>query len=141
VALSIFVDKSHQPTEVDVAAALGRTAALWNTLRQRVSTLAPDVSPEWKFGGASLGWGFRLRQERRVVIYMTPCDGHFLASVVLGEKAIARARAGRKMPKRADALVDAAPRYAEGRGIRLPVRSRADVGTAIALVGVKLATD
>ena len=137
MALSIFEDKRRPPSDDEVAAALKRTAPLWRDLQRRVAALAPGVVPEWTFAGKTTGWGFRLSENGRVVIYMTPCDGHFLASVVLGEKSIARARAER-LPGRVDAVVAAAPRYAEGRGVRLIVRNRADVATAISLVGVKL---
>jgi hypothetical protein len=137
MALSFFDDRAHPPTETELASALGRTAALWRELQRRVATRAPGIEPEWGFAGRSTGWGFRLRQGKRVVLYMTPCKQHFLASAVLGEKAVARAREGR-LPQAVEALLDSAPRYAEGRGVRLPVKSRADLAVVLELVGIKL---
>jgi hypothetical protein len=46
---------------------------------------------------------------------MTPQKGRFLASFALGEKAVLAARAA-GLPAALLAAVDAAPRYAEGRG-------------------------
>jgi uncharacterized protein DUF3788 len=138
VALSIFTDQRHPPSDSDLEAALGRSAPLWHDLKAQVEAIAAGADSQWKFAGRTIGWGFRLSRAARVVIYMTPCQGHFLASVVLGEKAIARARATR-LTARVEALIDAAPRYAEGRGVRMTVTRRADLATALSLVRIKLA--
>jgi hypothetical protein len=36
--------------------------------------------------------------------------------------------------------IDAAPRYAEGRGVRLPVRTAGDVREIVRLADIKMAT-
>jgi Protein of unknown function (DUF3788) len=75
---------------------------------------------------------------RRAIVYMTPRRGHFVASFVLGEKACAAARAAR-LPPAVMQAIDEAPRYAEGRGIRIPVRTAKDVQTVEALAALKTA--
>jgi len=58
--------------------------------------------------------------------------------VVLGEKAVAAAL-GRGLSARAAAVVEAAPRYAEGRGIRVEVAAEDDAAVVEELVAAKMA--
>jgi hypothetical protein len=68
---------------------------------------------------------------------MTPCKGHFLAGIVLAEKAVAQAQA-KGFPKPVLAALEAAPRYAEGRGIRRKVSSAADLRVVKRLLELKM---
>ena len=58
--------------------------------------------------------------------------------IVVGEKAAAAARQ-RGARKRVLALIDAAPRYAEGRGVRVPVTSREALRAVEELAALKMA--
>ena len=60
-----------------------------------------------------------------------------LLGVVLGEKAAKAARADR-LPEAVLRLVDEAPRYGEGRGVRMTVSTPADLQTALALAALKM---
>ena len=93
---------------------------------------------EWNFSGKAYGWSFRLKQKKRTLVYMTPCRGYFLASFALGEKACLAAHAA-GLPAPVLAIIDGAPKYAEGRGVRIPVRSRRDVDNVECLVAIKAA--
>ena len=85
------------------------------------------------------GWTLRLKQPARVLVYLTPQRSHFLASFALGEKACAAVReAG--VPAAILALIDAAPKYAEGRGVRIPVRNKAGLKGILAIAAIKLST-
>jgi hypothetical protein len=82
--------------------------------------------------------GLRLKKGTRVIVYLTPRAGKFLASIALGERAVAAARE-RGLPGPALAAIDAAPRYAEGRGVRLVVSTADDVKTVRQLAAAKFA--
>ena len=69
---------------------------------------------------------------------MTPQLGHFMVGVVLGERA-AKAAHEAGLPDGVLALIDNAPAYAEGRGIRVPVTSEDDLAPVRQLVAIKLA--
>jgi hypothetical protein len=69
---------------------------------------------------------------------MTPCRSYFLVSFALGERAIAAARE-RDLPAAVRQAIDAAPRFAEGRGVRFEVRGLDEIAPFVALAGVKLA--
>jgi uncharacterized protein DUF3788 len=67
---------------------------------------------------------------------MTPRKGHFLVSFALGEKAVAAAHE-RKLPAAVVKAIDSSPRYAEGRGVRLEVRTIREVSALVTLAQIK----
>jgi hypothetical protein len=67
---------------------------------------------------------------------MTPQIGKFLVSFALGERAVAAAKLGKLPPTLLEAI-DAAPRYAEGRGVRIEVSSRRQVAGLALLAEIK----
>jgi len=138
MALSVFEDRATPPTDQTLAQALGRAARAWALVKEQVGRQCEPLREEWAFAGAKLGWSLRLKHRQRVIVYMTPGQGRFLASFVLGEKACAAAReAG--LPASLLALIAAAPKYAEGRGFRIPVRTAQDADAVGKLAAIKLA--
>jgi hypothetical protein len=137
MALSAFDDKSRPPTPDRVAKVLGKARAAWDALR--TDPALSGLREEWGFTSKASGWGLRLRDDERVIVYMTPREGRFLVSFALGEKAVAAARAA-GLPAELLAAIDAAPRYAEGRGVRVEVRSLKDARGIAALAGIKRAS-
>jgi hypothetical protein len=138
VALSAFHDRKAAPNPQDLARVLGKAAPLWVRVKDDVSVEFAPVEEDWSFAGAKYGWSLRLKRGKRVVLYMTPGMGHFLASFALGEKACTAARdAG--LPPWLLALIADAPKYVEGRGVRIPVRTRREARAVVNLAGIKLA--
>lgn len=134
MSLSAFPDRASPPGEGDLSAALGPAHAPWTELERRF----PDLRGEWGYTGASTGWGYRLKDGDRVIVYMTPQRGAFLASFALGERAVELARPG--LPAAVLDVVESARKYVEGRAVRLPVTSVEDLPAVVTLVGAKLAT-
>ena len=138
MALSAFDDKSNQPNADELAQVLGKSHSLWYELQKEVCSLFTPALVEWGYASKSTGWGMRIKTEKRVIIYMTPCRGYFLASFALGEKAV-RAAHDAKLPAKILSAIDAAPKYAEGRGVRIEVRTKSDVKAIAKLAAIKLA--
>lgn len=139
MALSYFADKAVRPSEAALRAALGTSFPLWRQVEDLVTDAAPGVHKEWGYTSTTTGWGLRLKLGKRVLLYMTPGKSHFLTSLALGEKAVARAHQQR-MPASVLKLLDDAPRYAEGRGIRLKVTKAQTVRQVAHLVALKVGT-
>ena len=137
MALSVFDDKARRPTEADLARALKRSFVFWNDIQKRMAAKFTPLTFEWGFSSKSTGWGLRLKHKERTILYMTPCEGYFLASFALGEKAVQAARHN-KLPAAIMQEVDRAPKYAEGRGVRLKVTSARDVGNIEKLAVIKM---
>ncbi len=69
---------------------------------------------------------------------MAPCQGHFLASFALGEKAVQAAHES-ALPAAVLEVIDRAQKYAEGRGVRLVVKTARDVRSVETLAAIKMA--
>ncbi|CAG0936421.1 hypothetical protein TFLX_05294 [Thermoflexales bacterium] len=138
MALSAFDDKAHPPQEKDLAKTLGSKFALWNDLKDRIAARFAPLSIDWGFASKNTGWGLRLKQEKRTVLYMTPCQGYFLVSFALGEKAVKAAHAS-DLPAAVLDVIDKAPKYAEGRGVRFEVKSAKDVRNLEKVAIIKMA--
>jgi hypothetical protein len=137
MALSVFERTSPAPSQATLAKSLRKAAPRWDSLVAAVTGAVGPVTQQWHCAGAKYGWSMRLCQKDRVLLYLIPQSGSFLAGIVLGEKAVEAAHA-RKLPEAILAAIDAAPRYAEGRGIRIPVKGPSDVRAIATLVSVKL---
>jgi hypothetical protein len=139
VSLSLFDDKLNQPTDADLARALKGAFVFWNELKQRVASRFTPLTCEWGFTSKTTGWGLRLKHKERIILYMTPCEGYFLASFALGEKAVQAAHHG-DLPDSILKVIDSAKKYAEGRGVRLKVTSARDVRHIEKLAVIKMST-
>jgi hypothetical protein len=93
MALSAFDDKGSPPLDRALEEMLGRTSTLWARLKDDLQAAYGPLLEEWNFSGKAYGWSFRLKQNKRTIVYMTPCRAHFLASFALGEKACRAAHA------------------------------------------------
>jgi hypothetical protein len=138
MSLGIFNDKSKQPSEDELKAKLGSTFTFWNDLKKLIASKFAPVNEEWGFTSKKTGWGLRLKGENRTILYMTPCEGYFLASFALGEKAVKAAHES-DLPASVLKIIDNAPKYAEGRGVRLEVRDTNDVRVVEKLAVAKMA--
>ena len=134
--LSALTDKSHEPTDDHLRDVLGKAYQVWTQLIDSVAERIGPISQTWGFTSKSTGWGLRLRQKDRVILYMTPQNGKFLVSFALGERAVAAAKLLRLSSTLLEAI-DAAPRYAEGRGVRIEVSSKRQVPALAVLAEVK----
>ena len=139
MALSAFDDRSREPGAEELRRALGRSSARWDELIGHLAIEQAPLHSAWTFAGVKWGWSLRLKRRKRTILYMTPREGHFLAGFALGEKAVAAAhQAG--LPEALLRAIDGAPKYAEGRGVRLEVRSQSDLDEVKQLAAIKMAS-
>jgi hypothetical protein len=135
--LSVFDDKSKPPKDEDLAATLSGTFVFWNELKRLIESRFSPLSIEWGFTSQKTGWGLRLKQKNRTILYMTPRKGYFIASFALGEKAVKAAHED-ELPVSVLEIIDSARKYAEGRGVRLEVRSAEDIRNVEKLAIIKM---
>jgi hypothetical protein len=137
MALSAFDDESKKPKTKELENTLGRTYRHWNDLLTHIAAEYAATVEYWNFFGAKWGWSLQLKQKKRTVLYMTPCLKHFLVGFVLGEKAVKAAHKS-ALAKSAITIIDEAPKYAEGRAVRLEIRNKNDLEDAKKLAAVKM---
>lgn len=135
---SIFTDKSTPPQPADLAAALGTRHPLWQDLCTLAVSKYPKAVCEWYFPGAKWGWNFRIKDKKRVIVYLLPREGSFMAAFVFGEKAYEKILESTVSQEIKDDLQAARP-YAEGRGIRIEVKDQKTLKDLGLLIDIKLA--
>jgi hypothetical protein len=126
-------DAGRPPSADELTALLGRSYAAFRALTQR----GPALTCEWKRYGKTSPWVLKVSQGDRTLLYARPMDGAFEATVVLGERAVQAALAGR-VSKTLHAAIRAARPYVEGRPVRVMVKDRASLERVDELVAVKL---
>jgi hypothetical protein len=132
-----FIGRTEAPTEADLAAALGKAKSPWDLV---VVDMAQDLGladREWKSYGVKHGWALRLKRGKRNIVHLSPGQGCFEVLLILGDRAVSAARASR-LGVRATKLIDGAPRYPEGTGIRLEVTSPKNIPLIKKLAKIKI---
>jgi hypothetical protein len=137
MALSIFEDKSVTPTAAMVKEAIGKRYEEWESIVDFVKKLYKEAEEVWNYSGKNYGWGFRLKDSKRVIVYLTPGANSFKFSLVYGKDATEEALASKVSQKIKDIIMDAKV-YAEGRGIRIEVADEALLPDLLTLVEIKL---
>jgi len=135
--LSIFPDKSIQPTDKMLAENLKDMYPLWRQLYDEVFRQYPDGKPEWNFPGKKYGWSFRIKDKKRAIIYFLPHEGYFKAAFVFGDKAVAEIMKS-KISDSIKTELNEARKYAEGRGIRIKIENENDIDDISRLIEIKL---
>jgi hypothetical protein len=138
MGLSIFTDKSKSPDNNELKKALTGNYKLWNEIKEYVIIKYPEAEEEWKYAGKSFGWGYRLKDKKRVLVYFMPCDKYFKVSFVFGQKAADEALSS-SISKDIKDIISSAKVYAEGRGFRIDVLDKKIINDIKKLVDIKLA--
>lgn len=127
-----FIGRATKPRDADVAAAVGSAKKLWD---RAVSELEAEyeLKPEWNSFSVKYGWSLRMKKKDRNIVYLSAYEGGFAAQSILGEKALAAARAN--LPA---SVFDGAKKYPEGTAIRVEMRSVADLAVVKKLVEAKM---
>ena len=134
----VLADKSHEPTDADLARVLGRVKSHWDKLVAHVRAVNAGGTAEWKFYSAKYGWTFVVREKRRNLLYMKPAEKRFTASFAFGDKAVDAAEQS-DLPEHIVKPIRQSPKYPEGRAVRVEVTSATDVTIAKKLLAIKMA--
>ena len=128
-----FIGKREAPTGAELSAELGGSKKLWDQLVDELTREFELEAEGWSSYSPKAGWAFRLKRGKRRIVYLSPARGCFLASLVLGDKAVAAA------PRAVIKRIADGTRYPEGTAVRVEVKAARDLGTVKKLVAVKVA--
>ena len=136
MALSAFGDKGFMPDDEMTATVLGESITLWQTIKTHFTANYKNTSEEWKFYGKEAGWTKNIKSGKRTLFMFVPQSGAFQVYFTLGEKAVAVAHSS-DLPKEIIALIPDAKACVCGYGLRLDIKTEADVNTVIKLIELK----
>jgi hypothetical protein len=134
---SFFTEKINIPSDSELKNALGSTYNVWQEIVEYVKDINPLAFEEWKYSGDKYGWGFRISDKKRVLVYLLPRDGFFRVAFVFGQKAndaIMESTISESIKNE----LRAAKAYAEGRGIRIEIRDRESLKDIWNLIEIKI---
>lgn len=132
-----FIGKLTQPTPKELAGKLGPAKDLWNDVVTEITGECGITDKEWNCYSPKAGWSLRLKQKKRNIVYLTPCDGCFRVSFILGDKAMKVAK-NSEFSAKFSKLITKAVRYPEGSAIRLEVTGADDVDFVKQLAKIKV---
>ncbi len=132
-----FTDKKTTPSKAALGKAVGTKLKYWEEIVGFVHAAYPNGKDEWNYPGVKYGWSFRIKDKKRAIIYLLPRPGYFLAALVFGQKAMDEIMQSRVDQSLKDELA-AATLYAEGRGIRIPVKNAKQLTDIKTLIRIKL---
>lgn len=133
-----FIGKAEKPTDRELSAALGSSSDTWKELIDWLANEHGVAIQEWKSYSPKFGWSLQLKLKKRTIVHLSPCNNFFLALFILGDKAVEAARQS-KLSQSLARIIDEAPRYPEGTGIRLTVKKTKDLASIRKLAEIKLA--
>lgn len=133
-----FINRPAAPADADVGAALGPAKAAWDEFLDDLAREKIADTRIWKSHSPKWGWSLRVLKKKRTIVWLSPGRGGFNVLFILGDKAVAAARAA-KLPRAVVSALDAAPKYPEGTGLRLIAKSPRDVPALLRLAAIKAA--
>ena len=137
MAASIFDDKEKKPTPQKLARALGESNGLWKEIKKHLKAEYGELTDHWKYYGKNYGWMLKTLRKKRNLFFFVPLEGAFNVSFVFGDKAVAAAERS-DLPKDLVKTLKNARKYAEGRGLKIEVKSLTDVENVKRLVEIKV---
>ena len=105
--------------------------------RTNISEHFGQVTENWAVPAEKYGWSLRLKLKKRTILHLGPRSKHFIAAIILGEKAVAALRDSDLAPE-VITMVEHATRYLEGRVIRFEIGSKKETEVVEALAKIKM---
>jgi len=132
------MDLTKKPETTDLVIPLGNTFSIWKEISDFVFEKYPAAIEDWHVAVKKYGWGFRLKDKKRVIIYLSPWLGFFHVAMVFGQKATDQILNSDISANIKEELINSKV-YVEGRVIRLEIHDGTFVNDIKKLVEIKIA--
>ena len=134
---SVFIDKDHRPSDLEVVTALGTARSNWTFLLEDIRKVE-KTQEDFKFlYGKPYGWGMRFRLKNKLLVALYPNHEHFVAQIILGPKQLEETEQIR-LHSNAREAVRSANLYAEGKWLFIMIESRNDIEDVTKLLKLKM---
>lgn len=129
--------ESSEPHDADLAVLLGSAKTHWDAFHTYVHQELPGATMVWKHYATS-GWRLVLRCNLRNLCYLNPLAARFIATFAFSEQAVSAAEQS-GLPDKILIPMRKAPKYPEGRPVRIEVATSSDLKMAKRLLAIKAA--
>jgi hypothetical protein len=136
--INAFIGQNKPPTTESLAAVLGPAQPAWDQLLVELAERWATQDQEWHSYSPKAGWALRLKRKQRTIVWLSPAQGCFVVLFILGDKAMQAARAS-KLSQRVRRVLEQAPKYPEGTGVRLTIKTPRDLAPIRTLAEIKSA--
>ncbi len=133
--IGFFLDKTHEPSAEEIAAALGAAKPWWDRLLAFIAETY-QMPGEFSFGGKNYGWNMWYRKSGKSLVSLYPQKDSLIAQVVLGKAEVEQAEA-LTLGEHVGQVFRETPQLHDGRWLFIPVISAADVDDVEQLLLVK----
>jgi hypothetical protein len=125
------------PDNQMLANTLGASYKLWEKIKTSLTSNYGELNEDWKFYGQKIGWTLKLLYKKRNLFFLTPYESYFQIAFVFGDKSVAIIEKS-DLPENIIDEIKNARKYAEGRGLRIPVKNQNDVKIVLKLTEIKI---
>lgn len=134
---NLFLDREQKATDEMLSDFLGKSFLHWIELKELLHAEHADIREEWKYYGKKYGWSMKMLLKKKNLFFFVPQNNFFIIGYIFGDKAVAQIQKSKLPQKIINELVEAR-KYAEGRGIRIQVKSKKDINNVLELVKSKI---
>lgn len=132
-----FLVKSEIPDDQKLKKSLGGNHKLWEEIKKSLLSKYGILTEEWKYYGEKSGWVLEYLHKKRNLFFFVAHKKFFSIAFVFGDKAVNTIEKS-DLPSNIIKELINAKKYAEGRGIRIPVKKKSDVDIIKKLVSIKI---
>jgi hypothetical protein len=137
MGLSVLTDKTKRPGDDELSKVLGEAKVFWDELKDYAGANYANLTEDWKHYGKNSGWTMKLLMKKRNLFFLYPGEGQFVVVFIFGEKAV-QAVEDSDLPVGIVEALKSTPKYAEGRGLQVPVKNARDLETVKKLLTIKI---
>ena len=131
------MDLQKEPKTEDLKVPLGKTFDLWMKIRAFVFEKYPAAKEEWHVSVKKYGWGYRIKDKKRAIIYLSPLNGFFRVTMVFGQKATDKILES-DISESVKTELMSSKVYMEGRVLRLEIQDENRMEDIKKLVEIKI---
>jgi hypothetical protein len=132
-----FIEKKKKPDASMIEEALGESYALLKQFFDQLNQEYNFLNDEWKFYGSKYGWSQKVYLKKRNLFFFSAAKDYFTIAFVFGDRGVQAVEKSDLPPVLINELVNA-NKYAEGRGLKIPVKNISDVEIVLKLVKIKV---
>ena len=134
---NIFLKKENMPNHTLVEEKLGSNYKYLKKIRNYVKDIVDGPIEEWKYYGKKNGWLLKTLSKKRNLFFINVCDNFFKITFIFSDKAVNAIKEKSISKKLINELLSTR-KYAEGRGLTIPVKSVKYLPDIQKLINIKI---